>query len=139
MLERLSEMLFIDAMRRYLGTLPEGSQGWLAALRDRFVGRALALLHAAPDEPWTVEELGRRVGLSRSTLHERFAKLIGQAPMQYLAQWRIQAGATLLRDTTFTVAAVAQQVGYESEASFARAFKRLMGQPPALWRRQARG
>jgi len=138
MLERLSEMLFIDAMRRYLGSLPEDSQGWLAALRDRFVGRALALLHAAPDEPWTVEELGRRVGLSRSTLHERFAALVGQAPMQYLAQWRIQVGATLLRDTASTVAAVAQQVGYESEASFARAFKRLMGQPPASWRREAR-
>jgi AraC-like DNA-binding protein len=139
MLARLSEMLFIDAMRRYLGTLPDGSQGWLAALRDRFVGRALTLLHAAPEEPWTVEELGRRVGLSRSTLHERFAALIGQAPMQYLAQWRIQVGATLLRDTAFTVAAVAQQVGYESEASFARAFKRLVGQPPAVWRRQSKG
>lgn len=139
MLERLSEMMFIDAMRRYLGALPEGSQGWLAALRDRFVGRALTLLHAAPDEPWTVEELGRRVGLSRSTLHERFAALVGQAPMQYLAHWRIQVGATLLRDTDFTVAAVAQQVGYESEAAFARAFKRLVGQPPAVWRRKAKG
>jgi len=139
MLERLSEMLFIDAMRRYLGGLPVGTPGWLAALRDRFVGRALSLLHAAPDEPWTVEELGRRVGLSRSTLHERFAALVGQAPMQYLAQWRIQVGAALLRDTACTVAAVARQVGYESEASFARAFKRLVGQPPALWRRQAKG
>ena len=139
MLGRLSEMLFIDAMRRYLAALPEESEGWLAGLRDRFVGRALALLHAAPQEPWTVEELGRRVGLSRSTLHERFAALIGQAPMQYLAQWRVQMGATMLRDTAFTVAAVAQHVGYDSEASFARAFKRLVGQPPAVWRRQARG
>jgi AraC-like DNA-binding protein len=139
MLERLSEMMFIDAVRRYLGALPEGSPGWLAGLRDRFVGRALTLLHAAPEEPWTVEELGRRVGLSRSALHERFASLIGQPPMQYLANWRIQAGATLLRDTASTVAAVAQQVGYESEAAFARAFKRLVGQPPAIWRRKARG
>ena len=135
MLERLSEMMFIDAIGRYLGALPEDSQGWLAALRDRFVGRALALLHAAPDEPWTVEELGRRVGLSRSALHERFAAIVGQAPMQYLANWRIQVGAALLRDTACTVAAVAQQVGYESEAAFARAFKRLVGQPPAVWRR----
>ena len=137
MLERLSEMMFIDAMRRYLGALPDGSQGWLAGLRDRFVGRALTLLHAAPEEPWTVEELGRRVGLSRSALHERFAALIEQPPMQYLANWRIQTGATLLRDTACTVAAVAQQVGYESEAAFARAFKRLVGQPPAVWRRRA--
>jgi AraC-like DNA-binding protein len=138
MLERLSEMMFIDAMRRYLGGLPEDSQGWLAALRDRFTGRALALLHAAPEAPWTVEELGHRVGLSRSALHERFAALVGQAPMQYLAQWRIQVGAALLRDTACTVAAVAQQVGYESEAAFARAFKRLVGQPPATWRRQSK-
>ncbi|MEO7640053.1 MAG: cupin domain-containing protein, partial [Ramlibacter sp.] len=79
MLERLSEMLFIDAMRRYLVALPDGSQGWLAGLRDRFIGPALTLLHAAPEEPWTVEELGRRVGLSRSALHERFAALTGLA------------------------------------------------------------
>ena len=95
-------------------------------------------MHATPEDPWTVEELGRRVGLSRSALHERFATLIGQAPMQYLANWRIQVAATLLRDTAFTVAAVAQQVGYESEAAFARAFKRLVGQPPAAWRRVAK-
>jgi AraC-like DNA-binding protein len=139
MLERLSEMMFIDAMRRYLGALPEDSPGWLAGLRDRFVGRALTLLHAAPEARWTVEELSQRVGLSRSALHERFAALIGQAPMQYLAHWRIQVGATLLRDTAYTVAAVAQQVGYESEAAFARAFKRLVGQPPAMWRRKAKG
>jgi len=139
MLERLSEMMFIDAMRRYLGALPENSPGWLAGLRDRFVGRALALLHAAPEAPWTVEELSQRVGLSRSALHERFATLIGQAPMQYLANWRIQVGAALLRDTACTVAAVAQQVGYESEAAFARAFKRLVGQPPGTWRRIVKG
>jgi AraC-like DNA-binding protein len=139
MLERLSEMLFIDAMRRYLGTLPDDSQGWLAGLRDRFVGRALALMHADPGEPWTVEELGRRVGLSRSALHERFAALIGQSPMQYLANWRIQVGAALLRDTTSSVTAIAEQVGYESAAAFTRAFKRLVGRPPAAWRRQAAG
>jgi AraC-like DNA-binding protein len=139
MLERLSEMLFIDALRRYLGALPEESQGWMAGLRDRFVGRALTLLHAAPAQPWTVEDLSQGVGLSRSALHERFAALIGQAPMQYLANWRIQMGAALLRDTACTVAAVAQQVGYESEAAFARAFKRLVGQPPAAWRRMAKG
>lgn len=136
MLERLSEMMFIEALRRYVQTLPEDSQGWIAALRDRFVGRALTLLHQSPAEPWTVDELSDRVGLSRSALHERFAELIGQAPMQYLANWRMQLGAALLRDTRITVASVAQQVGYDSEAAFGRAFKRLMGKPPAQWRRQ---
>lgn len=138
MLERLSEMLFIDAMRRHLGALPEGSAGWLAALRDRHVGRALTLLHAAPQEPWTVEELGRRIGLSRSALHDRFAALVGDSPMQYLARWRIQSGAALLRDTSSTVAGVAQMVGYDSEAAFGRAFKRVVGQTPAAWRRRAK-
>jgi AraC-like DNA-binding protein len=95
-------------------------------------------MHDAPTIAWTVDELGRRVGLSRSALHERFAELIGQPPMQYLANWRVQLGAALLRNTTDTVASVAQQVGYESEATFARAFKRLVGKPPAQWRRQAR-
>jgi AraC-like DNA-binding protein len=138
MLERLSEMTFIDAVRRYLGGLPDDSQGWLAGLRDRFVGRALTLMHQAPAFAWTVDELGRRVGLSRSALHERFADMIGLAPMQYLANWRMQAGAALLRDTAATVASVAQEVGYQSEAAFARAFKRSLGKSPSLWRRQAK-
>lgn len=138
MLERLSEMLFIEAVRQYVASLPGESRGWLAGLRDRFVGRALALMHGAPAEPWTVAELGRRVGLSRSAFHERFAGITGQTPMQYLAHWRMQAGAALLRDTRATVATVALEVGYESEASFSRAFKRFVGVPPALWRRQAR-
>lgn len=139
MLERLSEMMFIEGLRRYQALLPEASSGWMAGLRDRFVGPALTLMHEAPAAAWTVDELGHRVGLSRSTLHERFAELIGMPPMQYLAKWRIQLGAALLRDTAVTVAAVAQQVGYESEAAFARAFKRLAGLPPAAWRRQAKG
>jgi AraC-like DNA-binding protein len=138
MLERLSEMTFIDAVRRYVAALPENSRGWLAGTRDRFVGRALTLMHDAPALAWSVDELSRRVGLSRSALHERFADMVGQAPMQYLANWRIQAGAALLRDTAATVASVAQEVGYQSEAAFARAFKRLVGKPPALWRRETK-
>ena len=138
MLERLSEMMFIDAIRRYLVTLPEDSQGWLAGLRDRFVGRAIALMHAAPEEPWSIEELSQRVGLSRSALHQRFADLVGQAPMQYLANWRIQVAASMLRDTACTVAAVAEHVGYDSQAAFARAFKRVLGQAPTVWRQKAR-
>ncbi len=139
MLERLSEMMFIEALRRHLDALPADGRGWIAGMRDRFVGRVLTLLHEAPARAWTVEELSQRVGLSRSALHERFADMIGQGPMQYLANWRMQLGATLLRDTSVTVAAVAQQVGYESEPAFARAFKRAVGMPPARWRRQARG
>ena len=137
MLERMSEMMFVDAVRRYVDTLPEESRGWLAGLRDRFVGRALALMHDDPAAEWTVDELGRRVGLSRSALHERFAEMIGQPPMQYLANWRMQVGAGLLRNTNATVASVAQEVGYDSEAAFARAFKRLVGTSLAAWRKQA--
>jgi AraC-like DNA-binding protein len=137
MLERLSEMLFIDAVRQYLAELPEGSSGWLAGVGDRFVGRALALMHADPAEAWTVAELGRQVGLSRSAFHARFAGMVGQTPMQYLSSWRMQAGAALLRDTPATIAAVAQDVGYESEASFSRAFKRFVGQSPSTWRARA--
>lgn len=133
-LERASEFVFVDAARRYLKSLPPGASGWLGALRDRHVGQALRLLHERPTDPWTVEELGRQAGLSRSALHERFLQLTGQAPMQYLTQWRMQLGAGLLRRSSAKVASVAQEVGYESEAAFARAFKRLMGQSPAAWR-----
>jgi AraC-like DNA-binding protein len=136
LLERLSEMMFVDAIRRHVERLPEESTGWLAGLRDRFVGRALALLHDKPSAQWTVEELSRQVGLSRSALHERFVALIGQPPMQYLTQWRMQAASRLLRDTRATVASIAVDVGYDSEAAFARAFKRAAGAPPAAWRRQ---
>jgi transcriptional regulator GlxA family with amidase domain len=139
MLERMSEMMFIDAVRRYVDVLPEDSRGWLAGLRDRFVGRALALMHDAPATQWTVDELGRRVGLSRSALHERFSEMIGQPPMQYLANWRMQVASALLRTTNATVASVALDVGYDSEAAFTRAFKRLVGTPPATWRRQKEG
>jgi AraC-like DNA-binding protein len=136
MLERMSEMMFVDAVRRYIETLPENSLGWLAGVRDRFVGRALSLMHDAPANDWTVDELARGVGLSRSSLHERFVDMIGQPPMQYLTRWRMQLAAGILRDSSASIASVALDVGYESEASFSRAFKRLAGQPPAAWRRQ---
>ncbi len=134
-LERLSEMMFVDAARRYLEGLPADATGWLAGLRDRFVGKALELMHARPDQNWTVDDLARDVGLSRSALHERFVQYLGHPPMQYLANWRIQVGARLLRETNRTVAAIALDVGYDSEAAFSRAFKRLVGKPPATWRR----
>ena len=105
-------------------------------MRDRLVGRALTLLHEQPAQDWRVDELGRRVGLSRSALHERFVQLVGIPPMQYLAQWRMQAAARMLLETKAPVAAIALEVGYDSEAAFVRAFKRLVGRPPAAWRRK---
>ena len=134
-LERLAEMMFVDTARRYLDGLPEDATGWLAGLRDRYVGRALAFLHEQPGHHWTIDELGREVGLSRSALHERFIQFLAQPPMQYLANWRVQVGSRLLRETSKPVGAIALDVGYESEAAFSRAFKRLMGLPPAAWRR----
>ncbi len=139
MLARMSEMMFVDAVRRYADQLPDDSAGWLAGLRERFVGRALALMHAEPAKDWSIDELGRRVGLSRSALHERFVQLVGVPPMQYLAQWRMQTAARMLLETRATVATIALDVGYDSEAAFARAFKRLVGKPPAAWRRERAG
>ena len=131
--------MFVDAVRRHIDNLDEESTGWLAGLRDRFVGKALALVHENPGHDWTIDELGHRVGLSRSALHERFVQLLGVAPMQYLAQWRMQTAARLLLETRSTVAAIALDVGYDSEAAFARAFKRVVGKPPAAWRREREG
>lgn len=136
LLERLSEMMFVDAVRRHVDTLPEESHGWLAGLRDRFVGRALALMHERPAYNWTVDELSKHASLSRSALHERFVELVGQPPVQYLTNWRMQLASRLLCDTQSSVASIALEVGYDSEAAFARAFKRLVGAPPAAWRRQ---
>lgn len=135
LLQRVSEMVFVDGTRRYLDSLPPAAQGWLGALRDRQVGRAITLMHGDPAEPWTLEDLGRRIGLSRSALHERFVALTGMAPMQYLTNWRMQCGARLLREGHPSVATIALEVGYDSEAAFSRAFKRATGLPPGAWRR----
>lgn len=134
-LAKLSELLFVEAVRRYIESLPVEQTGWLAGLRDRFVGRALTLMHAHSERAWTVEELAKQVGLSRSALAERFTELLGQPPMHYLARWRLQVAAHLLRSRGLSVAQVAEQIGYESEAAFNRAFKREMGVPPATWRK----
>jgi AraC-like DNA-binding protein len=134
-LERLAEMMLVDALRRHLEAAAPAGSAWLAGLRDRYVSRALALMHDRPDHPWTVDDLGRRIGLSRSALHERFQRHLGQGPSQYLARWRIQVGSRLLRESCRSVASIAQDVGYDSEAAFSRAFKRVVGRPPAAWRK----
>jgi AraC-like DNA-binding protein len=131
---RLSELMFVEVVRRHLATLPAGQTGWLAGLRDRIVGRALALLHERPGEAWTLEKLARDVALSRSALAERFSQFVGDPPMQYLTRWRMQAAARLLADGQDKVSAVALQVGYDSEAAFSRAFKKAVGVPPGAWR-----
>src|SRR5262245_25044686 len=136
-LARLSEVLFAEAIRDYVDELPPGGSGFLAALSDRHVGRALALLHESPAHAWTVDELATRVGLARTALGERFNALIGVPPMQYLTRWRTSLAARLLRESSFSILRVATDVGYESEAAFNRAFKRELGLPPAAWRKRA--
>jgi len=134
-LARLSELLFVEAVRRCIDALPADQKGWLAGVRDRFVGRALSMLHAQTALAWTVDELARKVGLSRSALAQRFTDLLGQPPMQYLARWRLQVAAQELLIGNKSIVAIAEQVGYDSEAAFNRAFKREFGMPPAGWRK----
>ncbi len=134
-LSRLSELLFVEVVRRYVAQLPPEGVGWFAGLRDENVGRALAKLHQAPAHDWSLEELAKACGLSRSVLAERFAQLVGVPPIQYLAQWRIQLAASLLRSGKSSLAEIAERVGYGSEAALSRAFKRQVGVAPALYRR----
>jgi AraC-like DNA-binding protein len=131
---RLSELMFVEVVRGYLASLPADHTGWLAGLRDPTVARALALLHERPDQPWTLADLARDVGLSRSALADRFTHFVGLPPMQYLTQWRMQVAARLLSDGVAKVSAVGRDVGYDSEAAFSRAFKKVTGVPPARWR-----
>jgi AraC-like DNA-binding protein len=137
-LTRLAELMFIEVLRRYLEDLPQGQTGWLAGVRDELVGRVLALLHARPKHPWTLDELAREAGSSRSNVAKRFADLVGQPPMQYLAQWRMQVAANLLAQSGAKVAAIGAEVGYDSEAAFSRAFKKATGLAPGAWRETRR-
>lgn len=132
--ERLTESLFVDVVRRHVAVDEVG--GWLRGLRDPVVARALDLLHADPSHPWSVEELARRSGASRSSLGERFAATVGRSPMRYLAAWRIELAAERLLHGTESVAEIAAEVGYDSETAFGRAFKRHVGVSPREWRRE---
>jgi AraC-like DNA-binding protein len=134
-LAKLSELLFVETVRRYAEDLPDGQTGWLAGLRDPYVARALALLHRDLTRRWTVDDLGREVGLSRSALADRFIRLIGLPPMHYFASWRMQVATQKLRNTNASLAQIAESVGYDSEAAFSRAFKKACGAAPAAWRR----
>jgi AraC-like DNA-binding protein len=138
MLAKLSEALFVDTLRRYAAGLPEQTTGWLAGARDPVVGKSLALLHRRPRHPWTIAELAAEVGLSRSSLVERFTRYRLDPPMAYLTGWRLRLAAQALTSSPRGVADIADAVGYESEAAFNRAFKRVFGLPPARYRRQSR-
>jgi AraC-like DNA-binding protein len=132
---RIGELMFVEVLRRYLTRVGAGERGWLAGLRDPVVGRALARLHQEPARAWTLEDLAREAAASRSVLTERFTYLVGEPPMHYLARWRVQrAAAKLASDPSTKVSAVAREVGYDSEAAFSRAFKRLTGVAPAAFR-----
>jgi AraC-like DNA-binding protein len=133
---RLSELMFVDVVRRYLESLPSDRTGWLGGLRDPFIGRALSLLHRDPSRDWTIQSLARNAGLSRSALAERFTQFIGEPPMQYLMNWRMQLAGNHLLSGQESIAAIAGRVGYESEAAFSRAFKKVVGLPPSEWRRR---
>ena len=138
MLARLSEALFVDTLRRYVTGLPDQATGWLAGARDPVVGKSLALLHRRPEHPWTVADLAAQVGVSRSSLVERFTRYLAEPPMAYLTGWRLRLAAEALTSSSKGVADIAAAVGYESEAAFNRAFKRTFGAPPARYRRQSR-
>jgi AraC-like DNA-binding protein len=134
-LGRLTELMFVEIVREYMQRLPSTQGGWLAGLNDPYVGRALRLLHANPAREWTVDELAREIGVSRSVLAQRFTGSVGEAPMKYLAGWRMQIAKQMMREGSRNIQEIATRVGYESEAAFNRAFKRVTGRPPATWRK----
>jgi AraC-like DNA-binding protein len=136
-LGRLTELMFVEILREFMQRLPVDQGGWLAGVNDPVVGKALRLLHGSPARDWTVEELAREVAVSRSVLAQRFTELVGEAPIRYLARWRMQLAKQLMREGAQNIQDVATRVGYESEAAFNRAFKRATGSPPAAWRKSA--
>lgn len=137
-LSRVAELVLIEALRRHVESLPPGGAGWLAGLNDRYVGAALALVHGRPGEHWTVERLARQVGLSRSALAERFSQVVGEPIFGFLTQVRLQLAAHELLTTARSIESVAEDAGYEAVNSFSRAFKRVFGKPPSVWRRKSR-
>jgi AraC-like DNA-binding protein len=135
-LAKLAEVLFIEVLRLYVNEQSAGRSGWLAAIGDRIVGAALTQLHTRPAHAWTLETLARAAGTSRSVLAERFQQLVGSAPMEYLTQWRMLLAANLLCRSNAPLARIAEDIGYQTDTAFIRAFRREYGVPPAAWRRQ---
>lgn len=131
---RLADILVIQMIRSWIDSAPEAEEGWLGALRDRQVGRALAAMHRQPANEWSVESLAREVGMSRSAFSARFTQLVGEPVMRYLTRWRMRLARTHLREKSESLATLAHQVGYQSEAAFCRAFKREFGVPPGSLR-----
>jgi len=134
-LAKLAEVLFIEVLRLYMADQGAARTGWLAGVSDRIVGAALNALHKDPAHPWTLEELARTAATSRSVLAERFTALVGSSPMQYLTQWRMLLASNLLCRSNAPLASIAQDVGYQTDTAFSRAFRREFGAPPAAWRR----
>ena len=134
---RLADILIIQAIRAWLETDPSAQTGWLGALRDEQIGRALALIHRDPSRPWTVASLADELPMSRSAFAARFTELVGEPVMQYVTRWRMRVATNALREEGATVGELAYRLGYRSEAAFARAFKRVVGLPPGVVRREA--
>lgn len=134
-LAKLSELMFVEVIRSHIETLPEGSEGWLAGLRDRYVGEALRMIHSQPSADWSLDKLARSAGCSRSSLANRFSQLVGTSPMQYLTAWRMQLAVRKLESPGVSISQAGAELGYESEAAFHRAFKRFVGVPPGTWRK----
>ncbi len=134
-LAKLAEVLFIEVLRLYMHEQGAERTGWLAGVRDRIVGAALHALHQDPARSWTLDELARAAGTSRSVLAERFQHLVGTSPIQYLTQWRMLLASNLLCRSNASLASIAHEVGYQTDTAFSRAFRREFGTPPAAWRR----
>jgi AraC-like DNA-binding protein len=138
-LAKLSELMFVEVLRRHIEQLPSESRGWLSGLRDPHLGETLRLIHSRPAEAWTLDQLAQESGTSRSVLAGRFMSHIGITPMNYLAKWRMQLAARRLENPLVSIAQAGAEVGYDSEAAFNRAFKKVVGVPPGIWRKSHHG
>lgn len=134
---RLCDILVIQAIRWWIDNDPGAQTGWLGALRDPAIGESIAAIHRDPSVDWTVQTLAERVAMSRSAFSARFSELVGESPMTYVTKWRMYVATDLLREQKQSIAQVASQTGYRSEAAFSRAFKRVMGYPPSTARKPA--
>jgi len=132
---RLSDILFIQAVRAYANSVSDEQPGWFAAAADPQIGNAIANIHRMPQSPWTVEQLAILSGMSRSSFANRFTKLVGEPPLRYLSRWRMHKAIEMIHENRMTTAEIASLVGYESEAAFSKAFKKLNGQGPGAFRR----